>query len=85
MIAVIFRPPADPVVHEVVPADRVPSRAVEGGPTVVHATCGAVGIAPVIERDMVTCATCNAVAGRHPGKKGKIVLRNQWLERVGRR
>lgn len=85
MIAVIFRPPADPVVHEVVPADRVPSRAVDGGPTVVHATCGAVGIARVIERDAVTCATCNAVAGRHPGKRGKLVLARLWRAKVAQR
>lgn len=85
MIAtVIFRPPAAPVIHQPVPEDAVRTR----GPhheALVRTVCGATGIAPVIHRDGITCAECTAMAGRHPGGKGKVLLHKQWLERTGRR
>lgn len=78
MLTVIFRASARPEVGAAahVPVDvAVPMRS-----TVVTTLCGMTGIGPVIDRPDTTCATCLAVQGRHPGKRGKLFLHRQYLE-----
>jgi hypothetical protein len=72
------RPEVGPHAHAPDPETAVPPG---GRATVLTTLCGQLGIGRTYDRESgVTCGLCRAIAGEHPGRRGKQQLRKRLEE-----